>query len=207
MGTGQVGRICLSKSSMVTSFDEYLRYIDEVPRDDEIRVTVDCCLAAAEEAFGALETGWDYQVELRESPAHPETVVVGPGKVRIYLTAGRSRVGYIFEAGHEAVHCLNPSNHGETFLEEAVAVAFSLRMTENRFGPPGLDRCKLTEKYERAVRLAATIDDDVVGLGRRLRGHVGNLGKVSLAAVKELYPHVPEPIVRQVLEEFPRQGS
>ena len=123
-----LGRIYPSMSSMVTSFDEYLRYIDEVPPDDEIRVTVDCCLAEAGEAFGALETGWDYQVELRESPAHPETVVVGPGKVRIYLTAGRSRVGYLFEAGHEAVHCLNPSNYGETFLEEAVAVAFSLRV-------------------------------------------------------------------------------
>ena len=192
---------------MVTSCDEYLRYIGEVPLEGEIRVTVDCCLAAVGEAFGALETGWDYQVELRESPAHPETVVVGPGKVRIYLTADRSRVGYVFEASHEAVHCLNPSNHGETFLEEAVAVAFSLRMTEKWFGRPGLDRCKLTDKYERAVQLAATIDDDVVRLGRRLRGHVGNLREVEQAAVQELYPHVPDTIVRQVLEEFPRQGT
>lgn len=198
---------------MVTSFNEYLRHlaylrhIGEIPLDDEIRVTVDYCLAAAGEAFGALEAGWDYEVKLRATPAYPETVVVGPGKVRINLTADCSRVGYVFEAGHEAVHCLNPCNHGETFLEEAVAVAFSLRVTETRFGRTGLDRCKLTQDYERALRLAATIDDDVVRLGRRLRGHVGNLRKVGLAAVKELYPHTPESIVRQILEAFPRQGA
>ena len=198
---------------MVTSFNEYLRHlaylrhIDEIPLNDEMRGTVDYCLAAAGEAFGALEAGWDYEVESRETPARPETVVVGPGKVRIYLTAGCSRVGYVFEAGHEAVHCLNPCNYGETFLEEAVAVAFSLKVTEKRFGRTGLERCKLTENYERALRLAVTIDDDVVRLGRRLRGHVGNLRKVGLAAIKELYPHAPESIARQILDPFPRQGA
>ena len=198
---------------MVTSFNEYLRhltylrYIDEIPLDNEIRVAVDYCLAAAGEAFGALEAGWDYQIELRDTPARPETVVVGPGQVRIYLTADCSRVGYVFEAGHEAVHCLNPCNYEETFLEEAVAVAFSLQVTEKRFGRTGLDRCKLTENYEQAVRWAAAIDDDVVRLGRRLRGHVGNLRKVELVAVKELYRHAPESIVRQILEAFPRQSE
>ncbi len=197
---------------MVASFSRYLRhlsylkYIGAVPPEDETRATVDYCLAAAGEAFGGLEAGWDYEVELRAKPDNPETVVVGPGKVRIYLNVGRSRVGYVFEAGHEAVHCLNPCNYGETFLEEAVAVAFSLRVTENRFGRTGLDRCNLTENYERAVRLAAAIDDDIVRLGRRLRGHVGNLRKVGPAVVKELYPHAPESIVRQILEAFPRRG-
>ena len=191
---------------MVASFSEYLTYIRAIPNEDEIRVTVGYCLAAAGEAFGGLEPGWDYQVELRETPDYPETVVVGPGKVRIYLTVNRSRVGYLFEAGHEVVHCLNPCNYGETFLEEAVAAVFSLRVTENRFGSIGLDLCKLSENYERAVRLAAAIDDDVVRLGRQLRGHVGNLRKAEPDAVKELYPDAPESIVRQVREAFPRRG-
>ncbi len=167
---------------------------------------VDYCLAAAGEAFGALEAGWDYKVELRETPPYPETVVVGPGKMCINLTAGRSRIGYVFEAGHEAVYCLNPCNNGANFLEEAVAVAFSLKVTEKQFGRPGLDRCELSENYKQARRLAAAIDDDIVRLGRRLRGHVGSLRKVEPATVKELYPHAPELIVRQILETFPRWG-
>ncbi len=189
------------------TFNEYLRHIDEIPLYGEVRVTVDDCLTAARETFGALEAGWEYHVVLREAPTYPETVVVGPGRVRIYLTADRSRVGYVFEAGHEAVHCLNPYNYGETFLEEAIASEFSLRVTEKRFGRAGLDRCKLTGARERAVLLAATIDDDIVRLGQRPRGHVGNLRKVELATLRELYPHAPESILRQILEVFPRQGT
>ena len=196
---------------MDTSLDRYFRrlsylaYIGEIPPEDEIQLMVDDCLAAAGEAFGELEAGWDHQVELREDPARPETVVVGPGKIRINLTVGRSRVGYVFEAGHEAVHCLNPSNYGDTFLEEAVAAAFSLAVTENRFGLAGLDLCRLTKNYERAVRLAAALDDDVVRLGRRLRGQFGSLRDVGPDDVKNLYPQAPESIVRQLLEAFPRQ--
>ena len=198
---------------MVTSFNEclrhlaYLRHIDGIPSDDEMRGMAAYCRAAAGETFGALEAGWDYEVESRKTPAYPETVVVGPGKVHIYLTARRSRVGYIFEAGHEAVHCLNPCNGGASFLEEAVAVAFSLKVTEKRFGRIGLERCELSKDYKRARRLAVAIDDDVVRLGRRLRGHVGNLRKVGLAAIKELYPHAPESIARQILDRFPRQET
>ena len=191
---------------MVKSFNGCLTYIKAIPPEDEIREMVDYSLAAAGEAFGALEAGWEYMVELREIPPYPETVVVGPSKVCIHLTACRSRAGYVFEAGHEAVHCLNPCNNGTTFLEEAVAVAFSLEVVEKQFGRTGLDRCELPENYKRAVRWAAAVDDDVVRLGRRLRGHVGSLRKVEPATVKELYPHAPEAIVRQILETFPRWG-
>lgn len=190
---------------MVTSFNGDLTYIKTVPLEDEIQEIVDYCLAEAGEAFGALEAGWDYKVKLRETPSYPETVVVGPGKVCINLTAGCTWVGCVFEAGHEVVHCLNPCNNGETFLEEAVAVAFSLKMTEKKFGRAGLDRCELSENYKQAVRLAAAIDDDIVRLGQRLRGQVGNLRKVEPATIKELYPHAPERIVRQILETFPRR--
>ncbi len=191
---------------MVTSFNEDLTYIRAFPSEDEIREMVAYCLTEAGEAFGALEAGWDYKVKLRKNPPYPETVVVGPGKVCINLTTCRSRVGYVFEAGHEAVHCLNPCNNGENLLEEAVAVAFSLKVTEEQFGRTGLDCCELSENYKQAVRLAAAIDDDIMRLGQRLRGQVGNLRKVEPATIKELYPDAPELIVRQILETFPRRG-
>ena len=183
----------------------------------EIQRTFDGCLAAAEETFGAREAGWDYKVKLLETRDNPETVVLGPGRVRInlnkYLNEGGKlviAVGYIFEAGHEAVHCLNPRNGGATFLEEAVAVAFSLRVSgvAKRQGFYGVAQnlSELPQDYRRAVELATKIDDDVVRLGRRLRERVGSLKNVGPADVKELYPQVPESIVLEILGAFPRQG-
>ena len=55
--------------------------------------------------------------------------------------------------------------------------------------------------------MAATIDRDVVELGRRLRGHAGSLRKVRPEAVRELYPQAPCSTVQQILEMFPRQGQ
>ncbi len=161
----------------------------------------------AEGTLGARSPGWQYKVQLRDTPPYPETVIVGPDLVCVWLTKDRSRVGYLYEAGHETVHCLNPGPPDATYLEEAVAAAFSRWLVSNRFGQIGLEKTKLTEDYGKALQMASAIDVDVVRLGRRLRGHIGSLRDVSSATIRELYPRCPDSTVQQILAAFPRQGD
>ena len=165
--------------------------MNEIPPEREIHDTFRECLSQAGAAFGARSPGWQYAVRLRNPPSLPETVVTSIDMVTVWLTKERSSVGYLFEAGHEVVHCLNPGPPDSTYLEEAVATAFSRRLVFSRFGQPGLDRITLTKDYILALEMAATIDRDVVELGRRLRGHAGSLRKVRPEAVRELYPQAP----------------
>ncbi len=182
-------------------------YMNEIPGEPEIRKTFCECLSEARAMFGTLSPGWQYKIQLRYSPPYPETVTIGTDMVCVWLTKERSRVGYLFEAGHEAVHCLNPGPLPSTYLEEAVATAFSQWLVSDRFGPPGLERVTLTSDYKFALEMAATIDRDIVRLGKRLRGHVGSLRTVSPKAVMDLYPQAQESTVWRILEMFPRQSE
>ena len=161
----------------------------------------------AEATFGTRSPGWQYNVQLRDTPPYPETVIVGTELVCVWLTKERSRVGFVYEAGHEAVHCLNPGSPDATHLEEAVAAAFSRWLVSSRFGQLGLEQTMLTKDYSNALQMASAIDTDVVRLGRRLRGHIGSLREVSSAAIRELYPRSPDSTVQQILEAFPRQSD
>ena len=66
------------------------------------------CLSEAELTFGPCALGWEYSVRLRQSPEYPETINDGQSQVTVWLTKGRSWIGYYYEAAHEAVHCLDP---------------------------------------------------------------------------------------------------
>ena len=178
-----------------------------VPDEREVHRTFWTCLSLAESTLGPRSPGWQYRVQLRDTPAYPETVIVGPELVCVWLTKERSRVGYFYEAGHEAVHCLNPGPPNATYLEEAVAVAFSRWLVSCRFGQLGLERTTLTEDYSSALQMVSAIDTDVVRLGSRLRGHVGSLREVSFAAIRELYPKSSDSTIQQILEAFPRQSD
>ena len=161
----------------------------------------------AEATFGTRSPGWQYNVQLRDTPPYPETVIVGTELVCVWLTKERSRVGFVYEAGHEVVHCLNPGSPDATHLEEAVAAAFSRWLVSSRFGQLGLEQTMLTKDYSNALQMVSAIDTDVVRLGRRLRGHIGSLREVSSAAIRELYPRSPDSTVQQILEAFPRQSD
>ena len=160
-----------------------------MPSSLEILDTFRECLSEAEAAFGPRSPGWKYSIRLRPSGG-PETVVTSKGMVTVWLTANLTRVGLLFEAGHEAVHCLNPGRDS-TYLEEAVATAFSRSLVHNRFGQPRLASTKLTSEYSLALSMAASVDWDVVRLGKRLRYQVGTLRKTRPETVLGLYPRAP----------------
>ena len=91
-------------------------------------------------------------------------------------------------------------------LEEAVAVAFSRQLVSDRFGQIGLARTKVDKDYKSALQMAATIEMDVISLGRRLRRSVSSLRAVSAEVIRELYPRIPSTTVQMILGTFPRQS-
>lgn len=164
------------------------------------------CLSEAEHTFGPRATGWEYTVRLRESPPFPETINDGQSQVTVWLTTCRSWVGFYYEAAHEAVHCLNPTvpSGPAMYIEEAIAVEFSLDVVHRIFGQRGVDACTISSGYQHAKQLASEIDDNVIGLGQRLREQTGALGRVTLEAIEELYPDAPKWALHGSLREFPR---
>ena len=182
-------------------------YMNMVPDEREVHDIFWECLSMAEATFGTRGPGWQYIVRLRDTPPYPETVTIGTELVCVWLTKERSRVGYLYEAGHEAVHCLNPGSPDATYLEEAVAAAFSRWLVFSRFGQVGLEQTMVTEDYSSALQMASAFDRDVVRLGRRLRGHTGSLREVYPAAIRELYPRSSGSTIQQILMGFPRQSD
>ncbi len=160
------------------------------------------CLDAAEQLLGKRERHWLYQVILHDD--RPETRPIRPGKAIVFLGTGRSMFGYYFEAAHEAVHCLNPKNGPATYLEEGIATDFSLRMVTNVFGQFGVDRCDVSADYADASKRAASINKDVLVLGRCLRQAFGPLNGLTIEQVRQTFQNASQDDIRRGLEVFPR---
>lgn len=183
-------------------------YPSYTPSDPYIHRIFWDCLSEAEHTFGgAREAHWTYTIQLRHPSLRPETINDGQDQVTVWLTIDRSWVGYYFEAAHEAVHCLNPNipSGSAKYIEEAVAVVFSLEVVHRIFGQWGVSRCTTTPNYQRARALASEIDDDVIRLGQRLRERTGALGRVTVETLEDLYPDAPQSAVLDSLRQFPRQ--
>ena len=164
------------------------------------------CLLEVDQTFSRRAEGWKYKVELWDND-YPMTSNDGRTNVTVWLTRKRSWLGYYFEAAHEAVHCLNPLPPGERarYLEEAVAVAFSLYIVERNFGPKSLKKCPVRPDYARAHDLATRIDENVINLGQRLRSRAVALEYVTANMIKEVYPDTDAAIIQAILCRFPRQ--
>ena len=164
------------------------------------------CLSEAERTFGPRAVDWEYAVRLRKSPSYPETINDGQSQVTVWLTTGRSWIGYFFEAAHEAVHCLNPivPSGSAMYIEEAIASEFGLEVVRRIFDQRGVEACTMSPDYRHARELASEINEDMIRLGQRIRGHTGALGRVTVEAIQELYPDAPRWAVLGSLGRFPR---
>lgn len=176
-----------------------------VPPDDEIQSIFWDCLSEAEDTFGPKRPELQYEVRITDEKKYPETINYGT-KVLVFLTQGRSRIGYYYEAGHEAVHCLNAVRQA-TYLEEAVATAFALHKVRIAFGQFGVDRCQVSSDYQHATDLARQVDTDIIRFGRQLRALIGygSLSKdVTASMIVKLYRDAPQPVIDALTSDFPR---
>ena len=162
-------------------------------------------LAEAEMVFGPRDPKWEsFCIRYHSEAERPRIDPCDSGIVAVWLNPDRSRIGYRFEIAHEVVHCLNPISASEaTYLEEAVAVAFSLRTIYHWYGKYGLSKCKITDvEYTKASKWAGQVDSDVVGLGKNLRKRTeyGSLSlDVTAELLAELYPNAPKGAIASLI--------
>ena len=107
---------------------------------------------------------------------------------------------------HECIHLLSPRVGQASFLEEGLAVSFSLsymqRFTGHRMTSVG------HPLYDQAMVLFERAEFIYPDLIRRVRGlHQGRLSDLVVEWMREALPSLPEDLLSSLTEEFPSQFS
>ena len=105
-----------------------------------------------------------------------------------------------FEMAHETVHLLNPIPGNANYLEEGVAVAFSLGVQSFY----GINVPISMKSYLYALQLVAMLPDGPLEAGSRVRERVGALTAVTERDLEELFPNVDRAVLSKLTEEFDR---
>ncbi|OCH70093.1 hypothetical protein A6D94_21800 [Vibrio splendidus] len=104
----------------------------------------------------------------------------------------------LFELAHETVHLLNPVLGNTNYLEEGVAVAFSIEMSKNETNHP-----METEDptYLDAYRLVQLLPNNMYESVKMIRDKCGSLGEASVADLTELFPELEPQTIEQLCTE------
>ena len=106
----------------------------------------------------------------------------------------------VYELAHETVHLLNPVNGNTNWLEEGVAVAFSLFAMEQCKVPPQNVNDPL---YKEALDLAEALPGGAIQAGRNARAAAGALGAVTYEHLKAIAPDIEAFKLQKLASPFP----
>ena len=101
---------------------------------------------------------------------------------------------------HETVHLLNPIPGNANYLEEGVAVAFSLGVQQLY----GVSVQTSMKSYLYALQLVVMLPGGPFEAGKRVRDRVGALSDATVEVLEELFPSIDEAVLSKLAEEFVR---
>jgi hypothetical protein len=104
----------------------------------------------------------------------------------------------LYELAHETVHLLNPVLGNTNYLEEGVAVAFSIEMSESETNHPMTTEDPI---YLEAYRLVKLLPNNMYESVKMIRDKCGSLGEASAADLIELFPGLDPQIIKQLCTE------
>ena len=108
----------------------------------------------------------------------------------------------VFEMAHETVHLLNPVSGNTNYLEQGVAVEFSL------FVQPlyGINvPVPLSERlYIHALQLVSVLPRGSLEAAKRVRERVGAMSAATVEDLRELFPSADVDVLSKLAEEFER---
>ena len=174
------------------------------PRDDPsgLRALQQELLAMAEAYLGPRDSSKKlYQPQFIDGVPHifnsknPDGVVV-----RLSRNGECYWPTVVFEMAHETVHLLNPITGNTNYVEEGVALAFSLGVQ------PFYGICVQTsmKSYLYALQLVAMLPGGPLEAGRRVRERVGALSAATVQDLERLFPGVEGSLLSKLVEEFDR---
>ena len=109
----------------------------------------------------------------------------------------------VFQLAHETIHLLNPQIGDGNYLEEGIAVEFSLRI-QPRYN---INIVVNLQVYKDALELVWQLPVDSLSAAKRIRESVGslNVGKVTAQDLEKLFPDVDKDILIKLVAPFPHQ--
>lgn len=145
-------------------------------------------ISEAEELFGARDTSFSINEAILYHNKTPRVVVATePNNLCIvYLSDGSQNRWdcFMYEMAHESVHLLNPQKISASYLEEGVAVWFSMMMCKKYSYVCN----KPTGKYRQAYELLLKISDDVPSVVRIIRAKFPNLTDLNADDLQTTFP-------------------
>jgi hypothetical protein len=127
-------------------------------------------------------------------------VVNTPSLDGAYAELSNNAAGYwptaAYELAHETVHLLNPVVGNTNYLEEGIAVTFSIAVSTQAGHP-----MKPSEPaYEEARALVAQLPPSPLEAGKQVRARCGALSKAQLPDLVELFPTVNSSVLKRLCE-------
>lgn len=170
-----------------------------LPKDSEIAVWIlqNYLLEKAERLIGTKDPDKKiFQPVFEDGGPFIRNRPLGDGA---WAVLSRNAEGYwpttLFELAHETIHLLNPIIGFTNYLEEGVAVAFSIDMSKNETVHPMSPN---NQFYLKALELVSKLPDGVYGSAKRIRSKHGSLAKADPVGLIELFPSI-NPIVAEYL--------
>ncbi|MDJ0474340.1 hypothetical protein QNA27_11795 [Pantoea eucalypti] len=146
-------------------------------------------LNESEQLFGGRDLTFRIANEIIYCDKGPMVSVIQCGDKKdclVLLSEGsqKSWECFMYEMAHEAVHLLNPQNNSASYLEEGVAVWFSLEMCKKH----SLSHKQPTGKYRQAYDLLSKFPVDVPTLVKTIRLNFPNLTDITADELLSTYP-------------------
>lgn len=94
---------------------------------------------------------------------------------------------FMYEMAHEAVHLLDPREEPASYLEEGIAVWFSLHMCKKY----GYRHKQPTGQYKKAFEWMTSLPDEPPVVVKKVRSAYSNLTDITADQLRLLYPEFP----------------
>ena len=109
----------------------------------------------------------------------------------------------LYEMAHETVHLLDPVVGSATYLEEGVAVAFSIQV-QHLYGVKV--QVPSMPSYAHALKLVGKLPGNALSAAARIRREVGRFSNVSAEDLLALYPHLDAKLAMELTRKFDRDA-
>ncbi len=158
-------------------------------------------LARAEDLLGARDVSKKiYQPVFKENgPYIINTPDLSGAFVALSSSAKESWPCTIYELAHETVHLLNPVDGPTNWIEEGIAVAFSVHMTEDlvHVSMPITD-----PKYQNAYKLIQRFEEPYFTVARKIREAIGALSLAKKETLQPLFPSADNHLLQKLVTTF-----
>jgi hypothetical protein len=172
-----------------------------LPKDDPITLwsLQQQLLAAAESRFGLRDTNKQIcQPTFRDDGP---ILINTPNLDGAFAALSTNAAGYwpttVFELAHETVHLLNPTVGYTNWIEERIAVAFSIEMSAQLTQHPQVPSDE--SNYSIALRLLQSLPVGYHDAARTIRSECA-LSSVTIDILKRLFPQTELPTLERLAE-------